>query len=111
MDDLCKQAVTAEDVELILKAHADGEGLADLLIKYFGYYLYEQFCRPFLPNLVKKHGEQRAESFLDGNLDFIHAALRNYTLGLNVAEINWFGSDGNRMANEIMQQTLEVFEQ
>jgi hypothetical protein len=111
MDDLCKQAVTAEDVELILKAHADGEGLADLLMKYFGYYLYEQFCRLFFAQLVKKHGEQRAESFLDDILDFIHAALRNHTLGLNVAEVNWFGNDGDRMASEIMQQTLEVFEQ
>ena len=81
MDDLCKQAVTAEDVELILKAQAIVLRTGRFLMKYFGYYLYEQFCRLFFAQLVKKHGEQRAESFLDDILDFIQVALRNQTLG------------------------------
>ena len=52
MDELREQAQTAEDVDGILKAHADGVRLADLLMTYFGYYLYEQFCRLVFAQLV-----------------------------------------------------------
>jgi hypothetical protein len=110
MDELCEHAETADDVEKVLKAHADGTELADLLMKYFGYYLYEQFCRLFFAQLVKKHGEQRAESFLGDILDFIRSALRNRVLGLDVARIRWFDSEGDHISAQIMQQTLEVFE-
>jgi len=110
MDDLCGQAQTAEDVEGILKAHADGSQLADLLMKYFGYYVYEQFCRLFFAQLVKKHGEQRAESFLGDILDFIHSALRNCTLGMDVSRIRWFDSEGHDIVVQIMEQTLKVFQ-
>ncbi len=110
MDELCGQARTAEDVEGILKSHADGARLADLLMKYFGYYLYEQFCRLFFAQLVKKHGEQRAESFLGDILDFVHSALRNYTLGMDVSSIRWFDSEGDEIIARVMEQTLKVFE-
>jgi hypothetical protein len=110
-DELCKEADTAEEVERILNAQADGTVLGDLLMRFFGHYLYEQFCRVFFKQLVQKHGEQRAESFLGDILAFIQSGLRNHTLGLDTSKINWFGPDGDRMATTIMQQTLEVFEQ
>jgi hypothetical protein len=109
-DELCTHTQTAEDVERVLKAQADGAALADFLMKFFGYYLHEQFCRMFFAQLVKKHGEQRAESFLGDILDFIQSALRNHTLGMDVSGIDWFNSQGNQIITTIMQQTLEVFE-
>jgi hypothetical protein len=110
-DELCKEAETADEVERILTAQADGTALGELLMNFFGFYLYEQFCRVFFKQLVQKHGEQRAESFLGEILAFIHSALRNQTLGLDTSKINWFGPDGERMTTTIMRQTLEVFEQ
>jgi hypothetical protein len=110
MDELFKDTETAQDVERILTAHADGAALGELLMKFFAYYLYEQFCRVFFKQLVQKHGEQQAESFLGDILDFIQSALRNRTLGLDTSRIDWFGSEGSRMTTTIMQQTMEVFE-
>jgi hypothetical protein len=110
MDELCEDAVTADDVEKILSAQSDGAAMSELLMGFFAYYLYEQFCRVFFRQLVQKHGEQRAESFLNDILDFIQSALENHTLGVNVSQVDWFGSQGNQMATTIMQQTLEVFE-
>jgi hypothetical protein len=107
---LCEGTETAEDVEKILNSQADGAAMSDLLMRFFAYYLYEQFCRVFFKQLVQKHGEERAESFLNDIFDFIQSSLQNHTLGVDVSKVNWFGSEGNHMATTIMQQTLEVFE-
>lgn len=110
MDELCEDTETADDVEKVLNSQTDGAAMSELLMKFFAYYLYEQFCRVFFKQLVQKHGEERAESFLNDILDFIQSALENRILGLDVSKVNWFGSEGNHMATAIMQQTLEVFE-
>jgi len=110
MDELCEDTETADDVEKILNSQAAGAAMSELLMRFFAYYLYEQFCRVFFKQLVQKHGEERAESFLKDILDFIESALQNHTLGLDTSQVNWFGSEGNQMATNIMQQTLEVFE-
>ena len=110
MDKLLEQAESPQEVEAILSENANGTALADLLMNFFGYYVYEQFCRVFFEHLVKKHGEQSAESFLGDILEFIHAALRNHTVGMDVAAIEWFGAEGEKITSSIMQLTLEVFQ-
>ena len=111
MDELCKNTVTAEDVEQTLAALTNVEILAALMITFFGNYLYQQFCRVFFAQLVQKHGEQRAESFLSQISEYIKSRLSNLTLGLDLAGIAWFGPQGEQLAAQIMQDTLTVFEQ
>lgn len=110
MEEVLEQAETPGEVEAILNENAIGTALADLLMNFFKFYIYEQFCRVFFEHLVKKHGEQRAESFLGDILEFVHAALRNRTLGIDVASIEWLGPEGEQITSSIMQLTLEVFE-
>lgn len=62
IDELCENATISADVELVLGNIADNQHMVDLLIIFFGNYLYEQFCRVFFGRLIQKHGEQRAES-------------------------------------------------
>jgi hypothetical protein len=111
MEELCKSAVTAEEVETVLVALADISRLAALMVTFFGNYIYEQFCRVFFAQLVQKHGERRAESFLKQIHEYIESRLRNLTLGVELTGIDWFGLEGDRMAMQIMQDTLAVFEQ
>lgn len=110
MDRMLAHAKDAAEVEAILNTVARGASLATLLVEFFAFYLYEQFCRVFFEHLVARHGHQRAESFLSDILDFICATLRNYTLGQDVAEVDWFGPEGERLSSSILQLTLEVFE-
>jgi len=39
-----------------------GNGLAQFLERFFGLCLHEQFCRVFYERLVKRHGDDRAQS-------------------------------------------------
>jgi len=110
IDEICQGASTADEVGAALEAHMNADSLARLMMSYFGNYLYEQFCRVFFAQLEKKHGYQGAASFLGSIRDFIKSSLENATLGLNLSSVDWFGRDGERIAQTIMQNTLAVFE-
>lgn len=110
MDELCGSAATADDVEAILATLTDGVRMVDLLMTFFAYYLFEQFCRVFFCQLIQKHGEQRAESFLSDIFDYIKSRLQNHVVGQNATGIDWFGQDGEQFINQLMQDTLVVFE-
>ena len=109
-DEILGDATDASEVEAILSGVGEGSDLAELLEKFFGNYLCEQFCRVFYERLVKKHGDDRARSFLDEIRGFVRSALANHVVGVNVTRVDWFGDQGRRVADDIMEQTLRVFE-
>lgn len=110
LHEMLDKADDAAAVDAVLKEIGEGPRLAVLLEQFFGYCLYEEFCRVFFERLVKRHGEGRARSFLSQILQFIRSALAHHVLGLDPAGIDWFGNDGRQIADTIMQQTLHVFE-
>lgn len=110
MDELCQNVATPEALEAILQGQVSLIALGSLLIAYFSNYLYQQFCRVFFAQLEKKHGLDGAALFLSSIKDFIHSSVKNETVGQDVSKVNWFGPDGERVAQTIMQNTLAVFE-
>jgi hypothetical protein len=105
---LLEDTATAEDVERILGAEA--VSLEALLTEFFGYYIYEQFCRVFFERLVQRVGADKASSFLGDVEALIAATLANRTAGRELSEIDWEGKDGRDIVIEIMETTLHVFE-
>jgi len=110
LDEICKEADSAEKLEKQLAAQMDGDGLGALLFRYFGNYLFEQFCRVFFGQLVKKHGDTLAHAFLQQIRDVIKADLTYRTFGKDLSRVNWFGREGAKIASEVMRDTLAVFE-
>jgi hypothetical protein len=80
-----------------------------VLHDYFGFYLYEVFCRVFFERLVQRLGDTRAHSFLDQIRDFITAALANRAAGTDIRRIDWTGPAGQALTADIMEATLTVF--
>ena len=109
MDTLCKGANTTDELGACFEAQVNANALGKLMMIYFGNYLYQQFCRVFFAQLVKKHGDQRAASFLGAIKDVIKSSLENETVDMNLATIDWFGNEGKRIAKTIMQNTLAVY--
>ena len=101
------QAADAEEVEELLQARVDN--LDDLLARYFGFYLYEQFCRVFFERLVQRVGENRALSFLNDIRDYILASVVNRLAGRPARTIDWSGKEGAEFCSATMESTLEVF--
>ncbi|WP_146518429.1 hypothetical protein [Stieleria varia] len=110
MDEVCKDVASPDELEAALLERMDGDGLGELMMAYFGNYLFEQFCRVFFGQLLKKHGDQKANSYLDSIRDVLKSDLANKTVGSDLTKIDWFGREGTQMAQTIMSNTLAVFE-
>jgi hypothetical protein len=102
------EAENAEDVERILAGQA--AHLEPVLQDFFGFYLFELFCRVFFERLVQRIGEFKAQSFLDDIEHFLDSTLLNRTTGRDLSGINWGGPEGQAIVADIMENTLTVFE-
>ena len=102
-------ATTAADVEAILAATADQEGLIDLLADFFGLYVFHAFCRSFWGHVAEKEGADRADGLMGEVRDYIVSAVENATVDVDVTRIDWLGAEGQRLAADIFERTLRVF--
>ncbi|MGO9374670.1 MAG: hypothetical protein ACLQBD_21580 [Syntrophobacteraceae bacterium] len=100
-------AATSDELEEILTTQA--HSLNAILQEFFGFYLFEVFCRVFFERLVQRIGEVQAHSFLDEIGDFINSTLANRTASRNISQVDWAGDEGKAMTAEIMESTLNVF--
>jgi hypothetical protein len=100
-------AATIEELEQRLINQVDK--LETVLRDFFGYYLYELFCRIFFERLVQRVGEIKANSFLNEISDFIKSTLANRVSDRDISQIDWAGSEGAAITTEIMETTLKVF--
>ncbi len=105
---LLGKAADAAEVEEILTEQASQ--LETILYDFFGFYLFEQFCRVFFERLVQRVGELKAQSFLTDIESFIASMLMNRTSGRDVSKIDWTGPEGLALMADIMEATLRVFE-
>ncbi|MFW5901393.1 MAG: hypothetical protein ACOCUK_02490 [bacterium] len=110
MNELLGDLETPEQVEETLEQVVAEEGLEDLLGSFFGYYLYEQFCRVFYERLVNRVGRQNADSYLRSILDTIKASLALKISGRDLSQIDWGGAEGQNISDNILQETFEIFE-
>lgn len=101
------EAETIEELEQLLNTQVDR--LDGLLQDFFGFYLYEVFCRVFFERLVQRVGEAKAYSFLNEIKDFINSTLANNVAHRNLVELDWASAAGKAFVNETMETTLHVF--
>jgi hypothetical protein len=99
-------ATTAAEVTERLAAQVERIDL--FLQDFFGFYLYEVFCRVFFERLVQRVGDTRANSFLEQIADFINSTLANRTGG-DLAAIDWGSAQASELIRDIMETTLKVF--
>lgn len=101
------ETATIEELEQQLTKQVDK--LDTVLQDFFGFYLFELFCRVFFERLVQRVGETRADSFLKDIANFINSTLANRTSDRDISQINWGGPEGEAITAEIMETTLNVF--
>jgi hypothetical protein len=87
----------------------EASDLGSLLERYFGFYLYELFCRVFFERLTRLIGDVKASSFLAEIKSYIVAALANRIGTRDVSSVDWSGSEGQRISMDIMEDTMSVF--
>lgn len=109
MNELLGDLKTPEQVEETLEQIIAGEALEDLLSKFFGYYLYEQFCRVFYERLVNRVGKSNADSYLKSIFDTIKSSLALKNSDKDLSQVDWGGAEGQNLTDSILQETFEIF--
>ena len=109
MDEILNDADSPEDVEEAMEMRAHGEALNNLLQRFFGYYIYEQFCRDFYGQLVANIGNEEAEESINKIRDYVCEALEEAIGDRDMSQVNWGGDQGQQIIDEILDETLEVF--
>lgn len=109
-EELIGDARTYEDVEQALSNVLDTQGLGRIIMNFFGEYLYQLFCRDFYENWSKRVGASQADRKLKSIKDCIKSGLKAKVINLDVSKIKWFGREGLRITQQVMQETLGIFE-
>jgi len=105
-DELLAEAQTFEEMEQALTK----TGLVDVLVRFFGHYLYECFCRDFYERLLKKVGSAKANQSLKSIKDCIDAALKAKLANRDAAKFDWRGAEGRNISDQILKDVLDIFE-
>lgn len=109
MDDLLAKAKTAEDVERIMNEQAQGLALNEILLEFFGYYLFEQFSRVFYERLVARIGKAKADSFFKNIEDYLKSKVKLASFKKDIKKIDWNGREGKEIIDNIFKEVLDVF--
>ena len=110
-DDILGEAQTYEEVDEALSAICDEDSLSNILIGFYGYYIFEQFWRVEFRVIADKVGEQQAEHMMNEMKEFINLELNDKVcdLGVSIIEIDWTGNQGIDICRQVMERTLYVF--
>lgn len=109
MNKLFERATTPDDIEQILNTHSHGVEFYNILLDFFGYYIYENFCRTFYERLSSRVGEDKAKKSLKSILAYIESKLRYKSVDENLSKIDWAGEEGKIFTDRLFEEILEVF--
>lgn len=85
-------------------------GLEELLILYFGFYIYEHLCTDFYEKLIKEKGKSETDSFYRELNDYIIEKTKTMAKLRDLRNVNWTSPNGRAIMQEIFQSTLNEFE-
>lgn len=109
-DEILRGAESYDDVGRSLSEALDQWGLTSILASFFGHYIYERFCRDFYEDWVKRVGSAPTGRLLKSIKDCINSSLKAKLIGRDVARMDWRGREGFRLTEQVMRETLEIFE-
>jgi len=109
-NELAANTDAIEEFEYQLTAIFNEKTSEDLIIKYFGYYIFEHISIWFFEHLIKSKNEQDT-NFLYGQLkDYIFENLNTLQRKNPLQNIDWSGEVADRLIKNIQQDVLNVFE-
>jgi len=110
LTDLFNPDASYEDIEQLLNQAIDDKGLMTVMGNFFGYYLYELFCRDFYEVWQKKVGAEQTRRSLHQVKKCIFADVESKLVKKDIHSFDWSGPEGASLVEQVMQDTLEIFE-
>lgn len=110
LEEIGAGAETIEELDGGFEAAIKDYGTEELLVKYFGFYLYEHLCTDFYEKLIKEKGIRETEGFYKDLKDYIAEKTKTTSKHRDLRKIDWQSEYGKDLMQEIFRDTLKEFE-
>lgn len=110
LEELAGDAQTIETFQSNLEAALSRESQEDILIRYFGYYIFEHLSIMFYEKLVSEKGKTECNNLFRHIRDYILERLKTVNRTNPLNGIDWAGGDADRLIKNIQEDVLKIFE-
>lgn len=110
LEELFEKAKTVEELKEQLKATLNEENLEEIIVKYFGYYVYEHLSVMFYEKLTKQKGDKNRGKLFKRIKDFIVTRLQGINKKNPLKNLDWGSEKANELMQKILTEVLTVFE-
>lgn len=110
LEELVSNAETIDEMEEILSTKFDESSSEDLIIKYFGYYIYEHLDKWFYEKLIKDKNQADCDSLFRQIKNFIFESLKDVQIVNSLQDIDWGSENADKLIKNIQEDILTVFQ-
>ena len=110
LEELVSNAESIDEMEEILSNKFDESSSEDIIIQYFGYYIYEHLDKWFYEHLIKKNNQSDCNNLFRQIKDFIFESLKDTQRVNSLQNLDWGSDEADRLIKNIQQDILTVFE-
>lgn len=110
LEEIVEKADTIDSLKEQLKKILNPESLDDIIVKYFGYYIFEHLSVMFWEKLSKQKGEKNRGKLFKHIKDFILEKLKVVNIKTPLKNINWGSDRAKEIISKIFKNVLKVFE-
>lgn len=109
LDEIIEKADSIDSFKLQLEETLKKESLEEIIIKYFGYYIFEHLSVMFYEKLTKEKGDIKRGKLFKEIKDFILENLKSVNKTNPLKNLNWASNKAKELINKIFKNVLTVF--
>lgn len=94
--------------EQILLEYSEGNGLANLICEFWGYYIFEHLSQRFQERITQQKGDDISRETFTIIKDDILGRVKVMNTQRDVSKINWKGSEGEKIRESIFEEILNI---
>lgn len=110
LEELFSNAENIDELESLLSDKFEESSYEDIVIRYFGYYIYEHLDKWFYEKLIKDKNLSDCNNLFGQIKDFIFETLEDVQRTNSLQDIDWSSEDADRLIKNIQENILTVFE-
>ena len=109
-EELVSDAGNIDEMEAMLQSKFEATTSEDILITYFGYYIYEHLDKWFYEKLIRDKNPSDCTNLFKQIKDYIFESLRDVQRTKTLQNIDWSSDEADRLIKNLQQDILIVFE-
>jgi len=110
LEEFIGEANSIDEVQELLSETLESKSLAEIIVKYFSYYINEVLSRWFYENLIKNKNENDCNNLFNQIKRFIVERVSAVHERTPLNNVDWSTEEADRLIKNIQQDVLNVFE-